>query len=110
MKVHKIKITGSHILFACFVVAAIVGIIYSISLIKRTYIQNTLRQPLWVQFDEENTEPKFVLTKIVSGLVPGDGYDGDNYFFRNKVTAYGDSTSGECYKTQYKPQYKIQLD
>ena len=102
MKVPKIKITGSHILFACFVVAAIVGIIYSISLIKRTYIQNTLRQPLWVQFDEENTEPKFVLTKIVSGLVPGDGYDGDNYFFRNKVTAYGDSTSGECYKTQYK--------
>ncbi len=51
---------------------------------------------------KKNTEPKFVLTKIVSGLVPGDGYDGDNYFFRNKVTAYGDSTSGECYKTQYK--------
>jgi len=102
MKLPTIRITKDHTLVACSIVLMIIGIIYIVSLVKRYYIQGTLRQPIWVQFDKENTEPNFALTKIASNLVPGDGYDGTNYFFRNRVTAYGDTTSGECYKTQYK--------
>ncbi len=80
MKLPTIRITKDHTLVACSIVLMIIGIIYIVSLVKRYYIQGTLRQPIWVQFDKENTEPNFALTKIASNLVPGDGYDGTNYF------------------------------
>lgn len=102
MKVPHIKITRDHIIIVCLIIIMGIGVVYAVSLVKRYYIQGTLRQPLWVEFDEEDTEPKFALTKIASSLVPGDGKDGTNYFFRNRVTAYGSTTGQECYNTQYK--------
>lgn len=96
------KITRDNIFTAFSIILIIVGVVYIISMVRRYQIQGTLRQPVWEQFDEENIEPSFVLTKIASSLVPGDGKDGTNYFFRNNVTPYGDTTGSECYKTQYK--------
>lgn len=61
-----------------------------------------IRQPLWEEFDKESTEPNFALTKIVFRLVPGDGKEGTNYFFRNRMTLNGTTSSEECYETQYK--------
>jgi hypothetical protein len=102
MKVPHIKITRDDIIIVCLIIIMGIGVVYAVSLVKRYYIQGAIRQPLWVEFDEEDTEPKFALTKIASSLVPGDGNDGMNYFFRNRVTAHGWSTNSECYKTQYK--------
>ena len=71
--------------------------------IKKIYDKYSIREPLWEEYDEEDTEPYFALTKIVSNLVPGDGYEGTNYFFRNKFSLNGGTTSyEECYQTQYK--------
>jgi len=71
--------------------------------ITKFYDKYTIRQPLWEEYDEENTEPYFALTKIASNLVPGDGYEGTNYFFRNEFSLNGGTTSTEeCYQTQYR--------
>lgn len=102
MKVPKTKISHNHIIIACSVVFMIGAIIFIVSLINKYREKETLRQPLWVEFDEENTKPNFALTKIASNLVPGDGKMGTNYFFRNNMMFKDTTISEECYNTQYK--------
>lgn len=106
MKLPNIRITKDNILFGCFVVISLIAIgiggRYLASKITVIRAEETIRQPIWEQFDKEDTTHSFALTKIAFKLVPGDGKEGTNYFFRNRMTLNGSTTDQECYKTQYK--------
>jgi len=99
MKVNKpVK---KYIIIISIIIVFIVAFVLLISpQIQKLRDTNAIRQPLWEEFDKENTEPNFVLTKIASNLVPGDGKMGTNYFFLNRMIP--DGNMGECYRTQYK--------
>lgn len=95
------KPVKKYIIFISIIIVFIVAFVLLISpQIQKLRDTNAIRQPLWEEFDKENTEPNFVLTKIASNLVPGDGKMGTNYFFLNRMIP--DGNMGECYRTQYK--------
>ena len=104
LKIFPMKVNSSQkkylIIISIVFLLTIVFIILISPQIQKFRDKNAIRQPLWEEFDKENTEPNFVLTKIVSNLVPGNGKMGTNYFFLNRMIP--DGNMGECDRTQYK--------
>ncbi|MHC1716342.1 MAG: hypothetical protein AB9915_00395 [Candidatus Dojkabacteria bacterium] len=102
MKVPSIKLSRKLLVITSSIIVLIVaGILISPQLTK-LHDKYAIRQPLWEEFNKENTQPNFALTKIAFRLAPGDGKEGTNYFFRNRMTLNGSTTDQECYETQYK--------
>lgn len=98
----KFKPSKKQIVIISSLIVLTISAILIIPQITKLHDRYTVRQPLWEEFDEENTEPNFALTKIAFRLAPGDGKEGTNYFFRNRMTLNGSTTDQECYETQYK--------
>jgi|GEM_PF-1486157 hypothetical protein len=102
MKVPQIKITKKLILILSSIAVIIVLAILIPPQITKIYDKYGIRQPQWEVFDKQNTEPQFALTKLTQEMVPTGEKEGTNYFFRNRIPAYGTTSSEECYKTEYK--------
>lgn len=102
MKLPRIKVNKNLIITLSSIIILIALFVIIKPQITKIHDTYAIRQPLWEEYDQQNKQPKFVLTKLTPQLVPTGEKEGTNYFFRNKITAYGGTSSEECYKTEYK--------
>ena len=97
------KFTKLVLIFLVVILFLIFGVPVISNLYNRVRDTYALRQPVWAEYNKEDTSPGFVLAKMAYKLVPSTVEETQAYFFRNRLSLNGGVTKAEeCVKTKYK--------